>query len=139
LHLAAGLLNTLPRLHLSRYVGLWKGHDLDQVLKRISSWLPHADGITISGGEPFDQPEALQDLLSRASANYPRSSARALLMRNPAFGNSPMSRLMCSPYVSEPRPIFYDFQRIKTALEEQGHRLLTSEDQSVSVPLAESQ
>src|SRR5260370_1091585 len=28
-------------------------------------WLPAADGIAISGGEPFDQPAALRELLSR--------------------------------------------------------------------------
>ena len=34
------------------------------VLDRILAWLPDADGITISGGEPFDQPHALLALLS---------------------------------------------------------------------------
>lgn len=33
------------------------------VLASIESWLPAADGITISGGEPFDQVEALEALL----------------------------------------------------------------------------
>ena len=33
------------------------------VVTLISPWLPSADGITISGGEPFDQPDALTALL----------------------------------------------------------------------------
>ena len=31
----------------------------------IYPWLEEADGITISGGEPFDQPEALIHLLAQ--------------------------------------------------------------------------
>jgi anaerobic ribonucleoside-triphosphate reductase activating protein len=37
----------------------------DEVLEAIGQWIPSADGITISGGEPFDQPEALLELLKR--------------------------------------------------------------------------
>lgn len=33
------------------------------VISAITPWLPVADGFTISGGEPFDQPEALKFLL----------------------------------------------------------------------------
>lgn len=35
-----------------------------EVLDRISAWLPDADGVTVSGGEPFDQPQALLALLA---------------------------------------------------------------------------
>lgn len=38
--------------------------DMDQVLEAISPWLSTADGITISGGEPFDQRDALFELLT---------------------------------------------------------------------------
>jgi anaerobic ribonucleoside-triphosphate reductase activating protein len=34
------------------------------VLKAVELWLPQADGVTISGGEPFDQPDALRALLT---------------------------------------------------------------------------
>lgn len=36
---------------------------LADVLTRVEAWLHAADGVTISGGEPFDQPEALHALL----------------------------------------------------------------------------
>jgi anaerobic ribonucleoside-triphosphate reductase activating protein len=37
---------------------------VQRLLEQISRWIPDADGITISGGEPFEQPEALIALLS---------------------------------------------------------------------------
>lgn len=45
--------------------GLGKHHvTVDEMLTQIAPWLAEADGVTISGGEPFDQPEALRQLLS---------------------------------------------------------------------------
>ncbi|PJG50615.1 radical SAM protein [Bradyrhizobium forestalis] len=38
---------------------------VEEVVEAVSPWLSTADGITISGGEPFDQREALFDLLAR--------------------------------------------------------------------------
>ena len=43
---------------------------VEQLLEAISSWVSAADGITISGGEPFDQSDALEELL-RALRRYP--------------------------------------------------------------------
>lgn len=37
--------------------------DIDQLLTQLAPWLREADGITLSGGEPFDQFEALLLLL----------------------------------------------------------------------------
>ncbi len=37
--------------------------DLEEVKKMLKKWLPNAEGITISGGEPFDQQPALFELL----------------------------------------------------------------------------
>lgn len=36
---------------------------VDDLITQIRPWFDHADGITISGGEPFEQPEALHALL----------------------------------------------------------------------------
>lgn len=35
----------------------------ESVIAAMRTWLPQAEGITISGGEPFDQPDALRILL----------------------------------------------------------------------------
>lgn len=37
--------------------------EVDELLDRIQPWLQECDGITISGGEPFEQPEAFEQLL----------------------------------------------------------------------------
>lgn len=39
-----------------------------EVLKAVSPWLAEADGVTISGGEPFEQIDALECLLSALRA-----------------------------------------------------------------------
>ena len=36
---------------------------MDAVLESVAPWLVEADGVTISGGEPFQQPHALEALL----------------------------------------------------------------------------
>lgn len=36
---------------------------VDEVLATLAPWADEADGLTISGGEPFEQPEALEALL----------------------------------------------------------------------------
>ncbi|NTF64969.1 4Fe-4S single cluster domain-containing protein [Rhizobium rhizogenes] len=41
---------------------------VQEVIAAIAEWLPLADGITVSGGEPFDQPNALKELLTEIRA-----------------------------------------------------------------------
>ena len=38
---------------------------VEEVVNSIIPWISKADGITISGGEPFDQPDALLELTAR--------------------------------------------------------------------------
>ena len=40
------------------------------VVESVSSWLSQAEGVTISGGEPFDQPDALRELLTSLRAGF---------------------------------------------------------------------
>jgi anaerobic ribonucleoside-triphosphate reductase activating protein len=37
--------------------------EVTKLLERVCPWLQECDGVTISGGEPFEQPEALEQLL----------------------------------------------------------------------------
>ena len=66
-HLVSGLLDPLSWLHLDGHVGSWprKRRPSTKSYSAIAQWIPATDGITVSGGEPFDQPEALFELLAR--------------------------------------------------------------------------
>jgi len=55
---------------------------LSAVFARLDGWLAEADGVTISGGEPFEQPEALYGLLLGLKT---RSSGSVLVYSGNAF------------------------------------------------------
>ena len=44
---------------------------VDAVVEAVEPWLGEAEGITVSGGEPFDQPEALLALLRALRSRTP--------------------------------------------------------------------
>lgn len=41
-----------------------------QLVAALRPWLARADGVTLSGGEPFDQPDALAQLLDQLRQNH---------------------------------------------------------------------
>lgn len=45
--------------------------NLQTVFRQIENWAPAADGVTISGGEPFEQKEALRLLLQYLKEKHP--------------------------------------------------------------------
>jgi anaerobic ribonucleoside-triphosphate reductase activating protein len=49
---------------------------VDEVIQTLELWIPEADGLTVSGGEPFEQPEALEALLR----NWRRRSSGDVLV-----------------------------------------------------------
>lgn len=47
-----------------------KSISIANVMEQLKQWLPFADGITISGGEPFEQADALHALLIELHENF---------------------------------------------------------------------
>ncbi len=80
---------------------------VDEIVTRVDRWLAEADGITLSGGEPFDQPEAIVALLSTIR---PRIKGDILLFTGYAFGDVPnaaspaldyLDALVCGPFIEQ--------------------------------------
>jgi anaerobic ribonucleoside-triphosphate reductase activating protein len=168
---------------------------IEDVCRRIVGWLPQAEGVTISGGEPFDQPAALRELLSRLRAT---TSTDILVYTGYTLEQLPpepldglLDALITGPFIDaatqtlplrgsdnqelhlltplgearfagyrravDEAPAFdvmfdddgtvwlagiparHDFDRLRSMLEQAGHRLLTSEDKSPSVGLVKPQ
>jgi anaerobic ribonucleoside-triphosphate reductase activating protein len=80
--------------------------DLTSLIDSISPWINQADGITVSGGEPFDQVNGLHSLLSEIRV---RTSADILvfsgysLERLPAFSRFKglIDALITDPYQTD--------------------------------------
>jgi anaerobic ribonucleoside-triphosphate reductase activating protein len=54
-----------------------------EVMRGLAAWIPNADGLTVSGGEPFEQPQALDALLRAWRAD---SGGDVLVFTGLAFG-----------------------------------------------------
>jgi anaerobic ribonucleoside-triphosphate reductase activating protein len=83
------------------------GVDLTSVISRMSRLAATADGLTVSGGEPFDQPDALAALLAAWRAisetsilvftGYERDQVAHWLIRHPGL----IDALMTGPFRSD--------------------------------------
>jgi anaerobic ribonucleoside-triphosphate reductase activating protein len=83
------------------------GTPIDDVVAQLEPWLAEADGLSISGGEPFDQPQAVLDLLV---AIRPRVMGDILLFSGYAFEEIPnaataalrfLDAIVCGPFIKE--------------------------------------
>jgi len=80
-----------------------------EVFRLIEPWLIEADGVTISGGEPFDQVEGLEALLHRLRARLPATSDVLVYSGHPWARLLPFVRqwkdlidvLVSEPFVAE--------------------------------------
>ena len=82
------------------------GTMVEELAVRIDPWLRQADGVTISGGEPFDQPEALNALIGMLRievhqdvlvySGYPFEH----LQSSAAVQSGDIDALICDPYVA---------------------------------------
>jgi anaerobic ribonucleoside-triphosphate reductase activating protein len=68
---------------------------VDEVVRAVASWLGEADGVTISGGEPFDQSDALTALL----ANLPLRDGQDVLV----YSGYPFEQIEALPAVRQGR------------------------------------
>jgi anaerobic ribonucleoside-triphosphate reductase activating protein len=74
------------------------------LLESMGSWLAQCDGVTISGGEPFEQPQALTELLtgirSRANCNVLVYSGKVFeqLEQHPLIGSGLIDALISDPF-----------------------------------------
>lgn len=79
--------------------------EIEELLANCDEWLHRCDGVTISGGEPFDQPQALRQLIThirgRISGDvlvYSGYSHKKLFERFPEVLSS-IDMLISEPYV----------------------------------------
>ncbi len=66
---------------------------VDAVFGRLESWIGEAEGITVTGGEPFDQPDALTALLKELKC---RTTADILV-----YSGYPVEKLASHPGLSD--------------------------------------
>lgn len=66
---------------------------VSEVIERVQPWLLECDGVTVSGGEPFEQPEALGELLRR----FRQLKETNILV----YSGLPLEKLRTSPLLQE--------------------------------------
>jgi len=80
---------------------------VDAVMDAMAAWIPEAGGLTVSGGEPFEQPEALEALLqawrAQASGDVLVFTGLAFAAVEPWLDAHPglVDAVMAGPYVRE--------------------------------------
>lgn len=67
--------------------------EVSELLESLRNWLQECDGVTISGGEPFEQPEALGALLR----SLRQSGSTNILV----YSGKPLEQLRTQPLVEE--------------------------------------
>jgi anaerobic ribonucleoside-triphosphate reductase activating protein len=79
---------------------------VDAVLGLVEQWLPLAEGFTISGGEPFDQPQALHSLLTALRSQH---SGDVLVYSGHPFEALPLHQFdgLIDALISDPLRIDY--------------------------------
>lgn len=127
---------------------------VEEVVNSIIPWISKADGITISGGEPFDQPDALLELTARIRSKteadilvftgYPWASIRDMIGASPAT----IDALVTGPFDFEEKQTLAlrgsDNQELHFITEKGGARFATFErraherDRSVDVMFDEN-
>lgn len=81
--------------------------EVTDVLGALNQWLAECDGITVSGGEPFDQPDALVELLhgirslSQVSILVYSGHPYERLLPNAAVQGGLIDALMSEPFSKE--------------------------------------
>jgi anaerobic ribonucleoside-triphosphate reductase activating protein len=110
---------------------------VDAVLAQLRGWVPDADGFTISGGEPFDQPEALLDMTAPQTLTLRGSDNQRLHCLTPLgrqrFSALPRPAKALDVMFDDDGSVWFagipsrgDFQRLRELLADQGHHVQTS-------------
>jgi anaerobic ribonucleoside-triphosphate reductase activating protein len=80
---------------------------ITDLFQNCHKWFDSADGVTLSGGEPFEQPEALLELLSLIRSSHPgdilvfSGFEREALLSQPVVTHGLVDVLVSGPYRSE--------------------------------------
>ncbi|QHE87219.1 4Fe-4S cluster-binding domain-containing protein [Hydrogenophaga sp. BPS33] len=83
--------------------------EVSMLLESIRGWLAESDGVTISGGEPFDQPDALMAVvegvrhLTHGSVFVYSGHSYSSICSHPAVAEGLIDALMSEPFMLDER------------------------------------